>query len=568
MRVNLPITTVEKDFRELDGLISKTDVKGRITFVNDAFVQVSGFSREELLGKPHNIVRHPDVPEEAFKDLWNTVKSGKPWTAIVKNRCKNGDYYWVEANVTPLREGNQITGYVSIRNKPTDEQIESAKTLYKQIKDGKVILKEGKTVKKGFAEILSKLTSPSLKVKLGLAFAFPTFAFLLAGVTALNGFATQQPTAFLTVMGCVFLVSVLLSCYTIVSIVKPLENISNAISRAASGDFSHTEYPSSKGELGRLLELLSTMSRNLRRIVLNVYSSTNIVSQSSESLVQGNDELNRRTLNQSANLEKTAASMEELTSTVKQNTENVQEVNRLGIQARTVASKGGEIVNDVVHTMNSIHESSKKVVNIISVIDEIAFQTNILALNAGVEAARAGEHGRGFAVVASEVRMLAQRSATAAKEIATLINNSVNQIETGTELVGKAGQTMNEVVNSIQKVTEIMADLANASHEQNSGIEQINEALISLDTVTQQNTSLGHEIAKLAKSLQEQTDNLAQAIAVLKLDAIEHNETEFDRRNNSRLAWKTSPQNNIDRRSGKRPANIHRIHGRKTSATG
>ncbi|SEN07182.1 methyl-accepting chemotaxis protein [Nitrosomonas marina] len=568
MRVNLPITTIEKDFREQDGLISKTDLKGRITFVNDAFVQVSGFSREELLGKPHNIVRHPDVPEEAFKDLWNTVKSGKPWTAIVKNRCKNGDYYWVEANVTPLREGSKITGYVSIRNKPTDEQIQSAETLYQQIKDGKVILKEGKSVKKGFAEVLSNLTSPSLKVKLGLAFAFPTFAFLLVGATALSGFATQHPTAFLAGIGCGFLVSILLSCYTIASIVKPLENISDAVSRAASGDFSHTDYPSSKGELGRLLELLNTMSRNLRRIILNVYSSTNIVSQSSESLVQGNDELNRRTLNQSANLEKTAASMEELTSTVKQNTENVQEVNKLGIQARTVASKGGEIVNDVVHTMNSIHESSKQVVNIISVIDEIAFQTNILALNAGVEAARAGEHGRGFAVVASEVRMLAQRSATAAKEIATLINNSVNQIETGTELVGKAGQTMNEVVNSVQKVTEIMADIANASHEQNSGIEQINEALINLDTVTQQNTSLGQEIAKLAKSLQEQTDNLAQAIAVLKLDAIEHDETEFDRRNNSRLAWKTSLQNNSDRRSGKRPANIHRIHGRKNSATG
>ncbi|SEQ94799.1 aerotaxis receptor [Nitrosomonas sp. Nm51] len=568
MRVNMPITTIEKDFRESDGLISKTDPKGRITFVNDAFVQVSGFSREELHGKAHNIVRHPDMPEEAFDDLWKTIKSGKPWTGVIKNRCKNGDYYWVEANVSPLREGNQITGYISIRNKPTSEQIKSAEALFCDIKAEKAVLKEGRIVKKGIAGKLTGMMNPSVKAKLSLAFAIPCMTLLLAVTGAVIGLAAQYPTGYATTIGFGFLVSVILGYYSVSSISRPLKDLSDAIIRAASGDFSPLNYPPANGELGRLQELLKLMNRNMRRILLNISISTDIVSRTSEDLVTGNDELSRRTTEQTANLEKTAASMEELTSTVAQNDENVQEVNKLGIQASTVASKGGEIVNDVVHTMNLIHESAKKVVNIISVIDEIAFQTNILALNAGVESARAGEHGRGFAVVASEVRMLAQRSATAAKEIAALINNSVNQIEAGTELADKAGQTMTEVVNAVQKVTEIMADITNASREQNSGIEQINEAMISLDTVTQQNTALVQDIAESTEILQKQTDNVTEAFTVLKLNNTASPEVKFDRRNKTRIASRVRQQNTADRRSGQRPANIHRIPERKNNAAG
>lgn len=568
MRVNMPVTTNERQFRESDGLISKTDTKGRITFVNDAFVYVSGFSRDELLGKAHNIVRHPDVPEEAFEDLWETIKSGKSWTSIVKNRCKNGDFYWVEANVTPLREGDQITGYISIRNKPSSEQIKFAETLYHDIKAGKIVLREGKAVKKGFSEKLTAIINPSIKTRLSLSFAIPCIALVMAGIGAVSGLATQYPAVYMTGIVLSLLISLGLGFNTASSITRPLKNIADTISRAASGDFSHTEHPHSNGELGRLLELLQTMNRNLRRIMLNINASTNIVSLTAEELVKGNAELNQRTTEQSANLEKTAASMEELTSTVAQNTENVREVNKLGIHASTVASRGGEIVNDVVDTMNSIHESSKKVVNIISVIDEIAFQTNILALNAGVEAARAGEHGRGFAVVASEVRMLAQRSATAAKEITVLISNSVNQIENGTELADKAGQTMAEVVNAVQKVTGIMADITNASYEQNSGIEQINEAMIRLDTVTQQNTSLVQDISESTETLQKQTNSLQQAFSVLNLGDIPVHVKKIDRRNTTNLTATIQSRSNTDRRSGQRPTNIHRIPERKKNAIG
>ena len=556
----MPITNSERVFRDTDGLISKTDLKGRISFVNDAFVYISGYTREELLGQPHNLVRHPDVPEEAFDDLWKTIKAGKPWTAIVKNRCKNGDYYWVEANVIPLREGGQINGYISVRNKPTAEQIKSAELLYQEIKAGKITLREGKVVKKGIAEKLAAIKNPSIKTKLGLLFAFPCFALILAGLAALSGLAAQYPAGYVSAIGFSILITTLLAFFGISSITHPLKHISDMIAKAASGDFSDVQYPTAKGELGRLLELLSTLDRNMRRIMININLSTGIVKSTSEDLAEGNHELNQRTVDQAASLEKTAASMEQLASTVANNTQNVQEVNTLGIQASKIAKKGGEIVNDVVQTMNSIHDSSKQVVNIINVIDEIAFQTNILALNAGVEAARAGEHGRGFAVVASEVRMLAQRSASAAKEITTLINNSVNQIESGSELVDKAGQTMTEIVDSVQKVTEIMADITNASHEQNSGIEQINEALIQLDTVTHQNTSLVKDVSDSADELSKQTNNLSQAISVLTLgsDTDSTINTAFDRRNKSKLAARSQRQS-IERKSGGGLSNVHHL---------
>jgi methyl-accepting chemotaxis protein len=234
-------------------------------------------------------------------------------------------------------------------------------------------------------------------------------------------------------------------------------------------------------------------------------------------IAAGNADLSQRTEEQAASLEETASSMEELTSTVKQNADNARQANQLAAGASQVAVKGGAVVGQVVSTMSSINDSSKKIVDIISVIDGIAFQTNILALNAAVEAARAGEQGRGFAVVASEVRSLAQRSAAAAKEIKGLITDSVGKVEDGTRLVGEAGKTMDEIVTSVKRVTDIMAEIAAASQEQSSGIEQVNQAITQMDEVTQQNAALVEEAAAAAESLQEQAQSLTQAVSVFKL---------------------------------------------------
>jgi methyl-accepting chemotaxis protein len=272
-------------------------------------------------------------------------------------------------------------------------------------------------------------------------------------------------------------------------------------------------------EPGKLLFALHRMSGGLVRIVSDVRSGTDAIATASSQIAAGNMDLSSRTEQQASSLEETASSMEELTSTVKQNAENARQANQLAASASDVAQRGGAVVSDVVQTMASIDQSSKKIVDIIGVIDGIAFQTNILALNAAVEAARAGEQGRGFAVVASEVRNLAQRSASAAKEIKALIDDSVGKVAAGTRLVGQAGSTMEEVVTSIQRVTAIMAEISNASSEQTSGIEQINQSITQMDHVTQQNAALVEQAAAAADAMQEQAAKLADAVSIFKLGA-------------------------------------------------
>ncbi|MDO8439396.1 MAG: methyl-accepting chemotaxis protein, partial [Telluria sp.] len=259
------------------------------------------------------------------------------------------------------------------------------------------------------------------------------------------------------------------------------------------------------------------MRNSLKDIVGQVRTGTETIGTASREIAAGNIDLSSRTEMQASSLEKTASAMEELTSTVKQNADNAREANLLAATASDVARKGGEVVSQVVDTMGSINTSANKIVDIIGVIDGIAFQTNILALNAAVEAARAGEQGRGFAVVAAEVRNLAQRSAAAAKEIKTLIGDSVEKVERGSKLVGQAGVTMDEVVASVKRVTDIMSEISNASQEQSAGIEQVNMSIIEMDSMTQQNAALVEQAAAAAQSLQDQANELAHVVSVFKL---------------------------------------------------
>ncbi|NMM36275.1 MAG: HAMP domain-containing protein [Glaciimonas sp.] len=302
------------------------------------------------------------------------------------------------------------------------------------------------------------------------------------------------------------------------SITQPIYQAVKVAKTVAAGDLtSHIEV-SSTDETGQLLQALKDMNGSLQNIVSQVRTGADTIATASGQIASGNMDLSSRTEQQASSLEETASSMEELTTTVKQNADNARQANNLARAASDVASKGGAVVSEVVGTMDSINESAKKIVDIISVIDGIAFQTNILALNAAVEAARAGEQGRGFAVVAAEVRNLAQRSAGAAKEIKTLIGDSVEKVAAGSKLVDQAGATMNEVVESVKRVTDIISDIAAASQEQTAGIEQINFAITEMDNVTQQNAALVEEAAAAAGALQDQADNLAQVVNVFKTD--------------------------------------------------
>jgi len=333
--------------------------------------------------------------------------------------------------------------------------------------------------------------------------------------------STSAIMLMLTLSGIVVVFSVTCAWLITRSITRPLNEAVDLASAVAAGDLSIHIRSTSKDETGNLLNALKIMSDNLHKIVSEVRSGTDTIQTASSEIATGNLDLSSRTEQQAGALEETASAMEELTSTVKQNANNAHQANILAASASEVALQGGDVVGQVVETMNAINESSRLIVDIISVIDGIAFQTNILALNAAVEAARAGEQGRGFAVVASEVRSLAQRSAAAAKEIKTLISSSVEKVDNGSRLVEQAGHTMNEVVASVKRVTAVVAEISAASGEQSEGIEQINTAIVQMDEVTQQNAALVEQAAAAAQSLQDQAERLGKIVSVFKLNANE-----------------------------------------------
>jgi len=784
MRNNLPVTTVEKEFPAGEFIVSKTNLKGLITYVNRTFIEISGFVEAELIGQPHNLVRHPDVPPDAFEDLWQTLKKGMPWGGLVKNRCKNGDFYWVFANVTPIRENGQVTGYLSVRTKPTREQINAAENLYREMREGRanVRIVGGEVVAKGLVGAVKHAWGGiTIRTRLSAVVAFLSLALLCVGgagivglqdssdamkriheqrtVSAATAGAPQAQEAGLVAreyqasqaryqqvrsfVSWFIVLCILLAGFAAVmlyrAVTRPLRAATAACDRIAQGDYSVQIQTDKRDEFGQLLDsmrsmqiasgfsqaemqktarenlrvrnaldrvsscvmiadvdghviymnhavqqmlrdgeadlrkelpnfhadavlgsnidlfhknpahqrgILSTLAQPIRttvriggrtyfltavpvindqkerlgtavewvdrtaevavegevssivdaandgdftrrlslqgkegffkqlavginglmetssvgltdiarvlealakgdltekltkdykgtfgqlkndtntvvdkltEIVGSIKESTESVNVASKEIASGNTDLSSRTEQQASSLEKTASSMEELTGTVKQNAENAKQANQLAASASSIAVKGGSVVSEVVTTMSSINKSSKKIVDIISVIDGIAFQTNILALNAAVEAARAGEQGRGFAVVATEVRTLAQRSAAAAKEIKELIGDSVEKVGAGTKLVDEAGQTMQEIVTSVKRVSDIMAEITAASQEQSVGIEQVNTAIAQMDEVTQQNSALVEEAAAAAESLEEQAENLAASVAIFKL---------------------------------------------------
>ncbi len=911
MRINQPCTQNEVKLTDQQLIVSKTDLKGRITYVNKDFLEISGFTEAELMGEPHNIVRHPDMPVEAFEDLWRTLKEGRPWTGYVKNRCKNGDYYWVLANATPMMEKGEVTGYLSVRRKPSQAMIDAHEAVYKQFrerKQGNLKIRYGQAVSRepgiigrlnlggrmavilgglglivaavmiyamislsrtnfaveaqfehrfqpvsivgrinklmadnrsqallalqhdpvspfynlhdhpatlhtdaitknigeinslweeylkllaendsnvqmlndeGHKEIaeayaaarkvyvqeglipardailaeefteanllilrkinpayttasakadelykfhLERATSEerqsdaryqntlmllvaSFAAMLGIGFftvirlirsirgpieaAIGTFGNIAQGnysnaieITRNDelGRLNQALQSMQTQMG--FVVSdtqrqademtrikialdnvstgvmiadpsrtIIYTNKSVQAILKTAEEgirqqlpnfdadklvganidifhknpahqakmlaeftnryvakleigsrhmtvtanpvfndkgerlgavaewqdrtvevavereiediitganegdfgkrlnmegkegffrnlaeglnqlletassglnaVAEVLTALARGDLTQTMSGDYHGTFGQLKDDTNTTVERLREVVGRIKEATEAINTAAKEIAAGNQDLSSRTEEQASSLEETASSMEQLNATVKQNAESARQANQLAGSSNEIATRGGQMVKQVVDTMSGIQASSKKIADIVGVIDSIAFQTNILALNAAVEAARAGEQGRGFAVVATEVRNLAQRSATAAKEIKALIAESVDKVEGGAQLVNEAGNTMDEVVTSFQQVARLVVDISNASREQSSGIEQVTQAVSQMDEVTQQNAALVEEAAAAAESLEEQASGLVQAVGMFKLEESE-----------------------------------------------
>lgn len=517
MRMNLPVTNVEIPLEDGKSIVSKTDLRGDITYVNPYFVEISGYSESELMGAPQNLIRHPDMPAEAFADLWRTVKKGKPWTGLVKNRSKSGNFYWVRANITPVRQDGQIIGYMSVRTKPDRKSIEAASNLYAAIRQGKargLKIHEGHVVKTGLMGIFDKLRGISMKARIHASMGFLLLLQLVAGVV---GMLEYQDLTITSISALAILFNIYFWCSLLLALVKPLNQAIDATNAITGGDLSGRVETNRRDETGQLLMSLRQMNINLTATIGDVRNNVASINAATNEIAAGNNDLSHRTESQAANLEETSSSMEELTTAVKNNAENALKASTLAETASSVAEKGAHIAVRTGQTMEEINASSKRIVDIISLIDSIAFQTNILALNAAVEAARAGEQGRGFAVVASEVRGLAQRSAGAAKEIKTLIEDTVNKVSVGNQLMEDVSTIMQDILDSVAKVTDIMGDITRANQEQTEGINMAHNAITQIDDTTQQNAALVEQAASAATHLNEQTHKLMQAISIFKL---------------------------------------------------
>jgi aerotaxis receptor len=516
MRLNEPVTQREHPFPPGVTLMSTTDLDSRITYANASFTLISGFERDELVGQPHNLVRHPDVPPEAFADLWRTIKSGDSWSAVVKNRRKDGDHYWVRANVTPILRQGRLQGYMSVRTEPTRAEVQASEALYARMRQaasgGRKLplrLHKGLLVRRG---LLGMLSLPQTLPLAGRVWSACALAVAPAAVVLLAT-GGGAPAASL---GALALGLGAAGWLLQRQVVAPLQAVLAQARLVAAGEPARHAHLDRVDEVGMLMRAVNQSGLNLMALLDDVSQQSGHLADASREIAAGSLDLSARTEAQASSLEQTAASMEELSATVKHNADAARQAVQMAQATSDVAEGGGQMMGDVVATMQRISQSSQRIGEIIGVIDGIAFQTNILALNAAVEAARAGEQGRGFAVVASEVRALAQRSAQAAHEIKDLIGASVANVQGGGHLVDSAGKTMQEIVDQVRGVTQLAGEISRSTSEQSSGIGQVNDAVLHLEQVTQQNAALVEQSAAAAESLRDQAARLQQAVAVFR----------------------------------------------------
>lgn len=523
MKINLPVTQNEYVLHDGDILVSTTDLTGRITHCNQGFVHASGFDYYELLGQPHDIVRHPDVPPEAFKDLWSTVGHGRPWTGIVKNRRKNGDHYWVQANVTPVMENGKPKAYMSVRLKPRREQIQTAQALYAQLdqqrSSGKASfrLHAGKVRPLGWRDSMAKLNRLNLRWRAGAGLGV---LVLLTLSPAWLFSVKDAATVGLMQLAAGLLSASMFWCWFGTAVTSPLSKTHQLANELACCNLDGNNDYDANSPLGSLMRRLWLIELNMRAIVSDVRAEVSGLTHAAQAIVQGSMELSDRTDSQAQEVQKTSAAVEEISAAVGETAETAHSLASLSSQASSEASAGAISIDQVSDSMHQIEASSNRITDIVDVIEQLAFQTNLLALNAAVEAAHAGDQGRGFAVVATEVRALAHRSSVAAKQIRDLMQTSTQQVSAGSSTVEAASETIRKAVEQVHLVTQRLGEITLATNEESLGVAQISEAMQLLDDVACQNAILVQQSMQACERLSARADTLSRAVAIFSMQAV------------------------------------------------
>ncbi len=524
MRLNLPVVDKEYAFPSGETLVSTTDLKGRITYCNPAFIQLSGFTKEELLGQAHNMIRHPDMPQEAYRDMWATISAGFPWSALVKNRRKDGCYYWVQANVTPLMDGDEPVGYMSVRTEASRQAIHEAEQLYRLMREEQAAGRLVHRLQRGVVVKDTPLGRMREWMYLGISGRVLMLNILMTALGFGAGMLVSQApwatTGWAEMAGVLLAGALFAASHKLVTrlTITPIHQLMKHANRMAAGDLTQALHSDRRDVIGQFTRSLNQLNVNLKSIVRDARTEVDAMLTATQEIAAGNQDLSARTETQASNLQQTAASMEEITGTVQSSTATAQEAAELAGKTMQITHHSSEVVGNVTDTMQGIEEASRRITDIIQVIDSIAFQTNILALNAAVEAARAGEQGRGFAVVASEVRGLAQRTATAAREVKELIMDSAEKVKAGSALTHSASRTMREALEAVDRVTTLVSQISQGSSDQLVSISQVNGAVSQLDGITQQNAAAVEQIAAASLNMASRARTMAETVQIFRLD--------------------------------------------------